>query len=474
MFLRQRRDLLDLHRGAELDLVAGDRRAARVAGDGGVDLELLEHLGEPLDDLVGRRRSAPCAGVPSRSTRAVGERVDDVARERELLGADRATAPSAASSASRVLRLVGAGSARRRSVDRDLAVVVRAVDERVLERLVVDRATVRGWRLRFIGLRCGRPRSGLCGRAPCRGRSRMRSGTACSGVPVTTRTPNSDDQHQQRARRRTRLLSRSTRIAENRKPDRSPGLADGGLSLGRGTPCARWTRPEDAAADGGPADDLAPGRAVAVGVAQGAPGDDGQQDRHGPGQQADAAGGDAADAVADAAGDLPPDRRRPTTMASAEEREADAVTALLRRRAPAHRGRCCGRSRPRHRRAPSQMAVEQARMMPLQGSAEGTRTGSCRRARRAAACAQGLALRGRLLAGLAAGRPLARRGRRSGRHDRKAKPEPETSHGPTPQARGAVSRWRSPPGRVPPAPERARARARRGEDRGVRRPAAER
>ena len=40
MFLVERGDPLDLHGGAELDLVAGDRRPAGEAGDGRVDLEL--------------------------------------------------------------------------------------------------------------------------------------------------------------------------------------------------------------------------------------------------------------------------------------------------------------------------------------------------------------------------------------------------------------------------------------------------
>ena len=86
--LRQRRDLLDLHRGAELDLVAGDRRAAGVAGDGGVDAELVHHLHQPLDDRV--------AGLGARLVRrsglergVVGQRVGDVARQRELLHAGR-------------------------------------------------------------------------------------------------------------------------------------------------------------------------------------------------------------------------------------------------------------------------------------------------------------------------------------------------------------------------------------------------
>ena len=86
MFLRQRGDLLDLDRGAELDLVAGDRRAAGVAGHLRVDVELLQHLGQPPDDVVGRLG----AGLVHRARLehlAVGQRVGDVAGQRELLDA---------------------------------------------------------------------------------------------------------------------------------------------------------------------------------------------------------------------------------------------------------------------------------------------------------------------------------------------------------------------------------------------------
>ena len=48
MLRLQRGDLLDLDAGAEFDLVAGDGRAAGAAGDRGVDLELLQHLGDGL------------------------------------------------------------------------------------------------------------------------------------------------------------------------------------------------------------------------------------------------------------------------------------------------------------------------------------------------------------------------------------------------------------------------------------------
>ncbi len=48
----ERGDLLDLHARSQLDLVPGDRRSARVAGDRGIDLELFEDTGHPVDHLV--------------------------------------------------------------------------------------------------------------------------------------------------------------------------------------------------------------------------------------------------------------------------------------------------------------------------------------------------------------------------------------------------------------------------------------
>ena len=66
--LGQRGDPLDLDARAELDLVAGDRRAAGEAGDLGVDLELVEDLGERLDDpVVGRAARLVRASPGSRS-----------------------------------------------------------------------------------------------------------------------------------------------------------------------------------------------------------------------------------------------------------------------------------------------------------------------------------------------------------------------------------------------------------------------
>jgi hypothetical protein len=77
-------DPLDLDAGAELDLVAGDRRATAEAGDLGVDLELVEHRRQRLDDGV-----VGCAACLVRAAgleeRVVGQGVGDVAGEGELL-----------------------------------------------------------------------------------------------------------------------------------------------------------------------------------------------------------------------------------------------------------------------------------------------------------------------------------------------------------------------------------------------------
>ncbi len=48
----QRGDLLDLHARTEFDLVSRDGRPAGVSGDRGVDLELLQHAGHPVDHVV--------------------------------------------------------------------------------------------------------------------------------------------------------------------------------------------------------------------------------------------------------------------------------------------------------------------------------------------------------------------------------------------------------------------------------------
>ena len=67
-----------------LDLVARHGRAAREAGDGGVDVELLEDMGERLDDLVVRLAARLVRGAMSQH-REVRQVVGDIALERELL-----------------------------------------------------------------------------------------------------------------------------------------------------------------------------------------------------------------------------------------------------------------------------------------------------------------------------------------------------------------------------------------------------
>ena len=88
-------DLLDLDRRAQLDLVAGDGRAAGEAGDLRVDVELLEHAGDRLDDLVVRA----AAGARSRARgqqiarrQRVGRVAGGLAHRQAQLLADTVTA----------------------------------------------------------------------------------------------------------------------------------------------------------------------------------------------------------------------------------------------------------------------------------------------------------------------------------------------------------------------------------------------
>ena len=121
-----------------------------------------------------------------------------------------------------------------------------------------------------------------------------------------------------------------------------------------------------------PADDLPAGGAVALGVAQVAPGDEAQQQRDEPAEQADRAVDDGAHAVADAAGQLPPDG------GGHDDRERRSGTARPRRagaraRAPGRCARPCGRSHPargRHRARP--------RRRPARGRVRARQWGQCR------------------------------------------------------------------------------------------------
>ena len=90
--------------------------------------------------------------------------------------------------------------------------------------------------------------------------------------------------------------------------DRAARLLEGcGVAeLGGGRAVGDVHDPEHAEQQRGPADHLATGGAVGLGVAQVAPGDEAQQQRHQPGQQPDRAGDDGPGEVTDAAGELPP------------------------------------------------------------------------------------------------------------------------------------------------------------------------
>ena len=84
--LAQTRDAVNFDAGAELDLVTRDRRAAGETGDDGVDAELVEHLGERVDDAVVRGRTLLGRRALLEEGR-LGQRVRDVAGEGELLDA---------------------------------------------------------------------------------------------------------------------------------------------------------------------------------------------------------------------------------------------------------------------------------------------------------------------------------------------------------------------------------------------------
>ncbi|MPM49322.1 hypothetical protein SDC9_96051 [bioreactor metagenome] len=86
--LGQAGDLLHLDAVADLDLVAGHRRATGVAGHPRVDVELGEDIAQPSDDGIGRL-GASLRDRAGLQHAGVGKRVDDVTRQRELLRALR-------------------------------------------------------------------------------------------------------------------------------------------------------------------------------------------------------------------------------------------------------------------------------------------------------------------------------------------------------------------------------------------------
>ena len=225
-------------------------------------------------------------------------------------------------------------------------------------------------------------------------------------------------------------------MAENRKPIAAAGLAHrvGIAVAGSGHVVRDVHHAEDATAHRRPADDLTAGGAVAVGVTQRAPCDDDQDDRDGPGQQAHGSRGHVAHPVTDRAGHVGPDRAGHDDR-DGQHAEADTVTALLRIEVA---GAVTDAARDRaHHRGHGQPHRGRHAKHRAEDSSQWTRTGlACRGLSRSRLAGLGLArARGGLLAGLAAGRPLARRGSRSGRHAQRVKHRSKVSR----QARGIRS-----------------------------------
>ena len=141
---------------------------------------------------------------------------------------------------------------------------------------------------------------------------------------------------------------------------------------GRGMPLAMCTRPSTPNSSAAQPMTCRPAGPLLLGVAQVAPGDEAQQQRHEPAQQADRAVDDGAHGVADASGQLPPHGRgrpRPRPRSgTARPRRAGA-----RARARGRCGRPCGPLRPgrgRHR--------ARWRRHPARGRVRARQWGQCR------------------------------------------------------------------------------------------------
>ena len=425
--LAEGRDLLDLDRRAELDLVPGDGGSPGVARDGRVDLELLQHLGQTPDDGVGglaprlvRRALA--------EHRAVREGVQDVAGELELFGAGRERLHRGALGGLLVDLVDGRDGpldAGRRRDRRGDPLVVRIGDDGVLVGLVdlelgtwVPPGPVRG-------------RVALVGRATREAvtdglhllRDRMDRGVA------QDQHTEGDDEHQQWCHDEGRL----EQVDQDRREQVADGpscVTDGGHVVGARHSVGHVHEAQHATDHGGPGDGLTAGRALRVGVPQGAPGDDDEHDRDGAGQHADTALADLSHAAAHRAGNLPPGRRGRDDR-EADDRQAHAVATLGRvevagaaadrARDRADRSGETEPDRPEHATEAGHDGGETATgSAALRGRLLGRRPAVGRGSGRASLAA-------RAAAGLGTGRPLARRGRRSGRHGESLKEDSSLS-----------------------------------------------
>jgi len=273
--LGQSRDLLDLHAVAEFDLVAGDGRAAGVAGDGCVDLELLQHLGEAAHDEV----AGAGAGLgyrPGLEDRLVRELVDDVATERHLFGAQRCRrhlrhgqrlGDGDLGPCSGPTRRLGLGGER----DRDLLVRVGVVDDRGVVGAVVGPV--------------GDLALGTVEAFGDRG-----------GVPSHLAERDAEDHHH--AQHRQDHQDRDGQphphqVDQHRGGDEAQeasGVADGRRLTAAREPLGDVDHAEDAEQSGRPPDKLAAGRPVPLGVAERAPRHREGEDGHGVGERPDERG----------------------------------------------------------------------------------------------------------------------------------------------------------------------------------------
>jgi hypothetical protein len=332
---------IDLHRGAELHLVPGHRRAARVAGDLGVDVELLEHLGQPTDHVVGGLgpRLVHRAGLEHLVGR---QRVGDVAGQRELLHArrERRVRRGLHLLVGGRLRLVGnvGGAplaAAERTVLQDRGVVGLVPGLRVHLRHRTHPAAGTG-ALDRRGLL-------LVGGHLVLGRRTSEQLVAQLGQPgrhLVDRRAGDDQDAEDREQHQQGYDDQGAaqQVHEQRGHDEADGAA--GLLEVLGVPAVRARhavgdvhQAEHAEQQRRPADDLPACRTVAVGVAQGAPGHEAQQQRHEPAEQADRAVHDGAGEVTDPAGQLPPDRGGHHD-GQPEQEQAGAVAAVLRVEVP--------------------------------------------------------------------------------------------------------------------------------------------
>ncbi len=211
-----------------------------------------------------------------------------------------------------------------------------------------------------------------------------------------------------------------------------------------------WTMPSTPKASADPADDLTARGAVALGVAQVAPADEDQHQRHQPADLADRAGHDRADGLHERARQLPPDGR------GGDDGQADQTAGRRRRGGARARGRA--RVRPMLRAVaptawaiPSQTAARRRDRGPRKERETGP--GPLRTARGAGRWLRGRAVAARRAAAGAGtpgsgaraaspgpldrtarpgrGRALAprpRRGRRTGRHGHDPRRESHQSH----------------------------------------------